>query len=133
MTPDERERMNSLSIRIQEERDQHQFERLLQELDEVIERKVRRFAGGGSIRARQRSTRPWKTLSGRVARIVPGQYRADAETVEISIPEAEDLYGEIRILNSFTDIDGQPVTLKHQAPVDITLEADAKDTVKKAR
>jgi hypothetical protein len=51
--------------------------------------------------------------------------------VEISIPDAEELFREIRIDNTFTDVNGQPVALKQGVPVEITFEADAMDTVKK--
>jgi hypothetical protein len=131
MTPDERERMNSLCIRIQEEKNHQRFEALLSELDGVIARKERRFAQGEGTHAWHRRTRPWKTVSGSVQKIGTSVYRNNAETVEITIPEAEDLYREIRIANTFTDVDGSPVALKQDARVDVTFEADSKDTVKK--
>jgi hypothetical protein len=44
MTPEERDRMNQLSLRIQEERDYEKFSGLLLELSELIDRKSsRRF------------------------------------------------------------------------------------------
>lgn len=129
MTAEERERMNSLCIRIQEEKDHQHFENLLQELDEVIARKQRRFPQGDGVLARRGRSRPWKMVSGVVQKIVTGAY--PNETVEITIPEAEDLFREIRIVNTFTDVDGQRVSLKHLARVDVTFEADTKDTVKK--
>jgi hypothetical protein len=76
-------------------------------------------------------TRPWKTLSGRVQKIVQRVYRNQQEHVEIAIQEAEDLFREIRIENSFTGVNGEIVALKQGASVDLTFEADAKDTVKK--
>lgn len=63
-------------------------------------------------------------------KIVKNVYRNDAETVEITIPEADDLFREIRIANTFTDLDGQPVKLKQGIRVEVTFEADQKDTVK---
>lgn len=43
MTPDEREQMNSLSLRIQEEKDYATFAALLRELNQLVGRKERRF------------------------------------------------------------------------------------------
>ena len=131
MTTAERERMNLLCIRIQEEKDHQRFEALLHELAEVIARKQRRFPQSDASAAWQRRTRPWKMLSGSVQKMVKSVYRNGAETVEIAIPEAEDLFRELRIENAFTDVDGQPVALKERAHVDITFEAEPKDTVKK--
>ena len=131
MTTAERERMNSLCLRIQEEKDHQSFEALLRELDEVIAHKQRRFPQGDGIVPWQGRTRPWKMLSGSVQKTVKSVYRNGAETVEIIIPKAEDLFRELRIENAFTDVDGQPVALKERAHVDITFEAEARDTVKK--
>jgi hypothetical protein len=44
--------------------------------------------------------------------------------------EAEELFREIRIENRFTDADGQPVALKDGARLNVTFEADAKDTIR---
>jgi hypothetical protein len=51
--------------------------------------------------------------------------------VEITISDADDLFREIRIPNLFTGLDGGSVGLKNGAAVDITLEADAQDAVKR--
>jgi hypothetical protein len=47
--------------------------------------------------------------------------------VEISILGADDLFREIRIENSFTDVDGQPVALRPGVQVEVTIEAEARD------
>ena len=49
--------------------------------------------------------------------------------VEIAIEAAEDLFREIRIENTLTDVDGNPVALKNGAEVDVTFEAEVSDTV----
>jgi len=131
MTPEERVRMNSLCVRIQDEKNPQHFAVLLQELDEVIARKQRRFPQNEGVLAFRRRSRPWKTVSGFVQKIISGGYRTGEETVEIRISEAEDLFREIRIENKFSDVDGQPVALKDNASVELTFEADAKDTIKR--
>ena len=130
MTPEERERMNLLSIQIQEEKDYHRFQILLRDLNDLVRRKERRFAQRGGPNLAQR-TRPWKTVSGRVEKIVKGVYLNHTDRAEITIPEAEDLFLEIRIENAFTDVDGQQVALKEGAQLDLTFEADSKDTIKR--
>jgi len=46
------------------------------------------------------------------------------------VPDAEPLYQEIRIENKLRDEEGNQVKLKPGAPVDVTIEAAAKDTEK---
>jgi hypothetical protein len=53
------------------------------------------------------------------------------EKAEIEVHEADDLYKEIRIENTLVNEDGEKVKLKLGAPVDVTVEADSKDTVLK--
>jgi hypothetical protein len=50
------------------------------------------------------------------------------EKAEISIDEADDLYREIRIENKLESEGGQPAKLKPGAQVEVTIEADEKDT-----
>jgi hypothetical protein len=57
--------------------------------------------------------------------IVPGQ----PEKAEIEIQGADDLYKEIRIENTLVNPEGEKVKLKPSAEVDVTIEADKKDTV----
>ena len=130
MTPQERERMNSLCIRIQEERNPRQFEVLLQQLNEVIRQKERRFPQYDGGMAKLERRRPWKAASGTVEKVLKSPYPNKSDTVQIAVTEADHLFREIRIENTFTDIDGQPVALKHGAHVDVIFEADAKDTVR---
>jgi hypothetical protein len=132
MTPQERERMNLLSVRIQEEKDPRRFESLLQELSTLIKQKELRFPHREDIPT-LRQQKASKTVSGVVQKIVKDVYANQAERVEILIPEAEELFREIRIVNIFTDDAGQTVALKQGVDVDVTFEADAKDTVKVGR
>ena len=53
------------------------------------------------------------------------------EKAEISITPADYLFREIRIENSMTSPTGDAVALKAGAKVDVTFEADPKDTVAK--
>src|SRR6266567_2926931 len=129
MTLEERQRMNSLSLRIQDEKDHCRFEVLLIELNEVLDRKQRRFADHHSDTSGSRAARPWRAVAGVVRKLLPPTYPTQLERVEISIPDADDLYREIRIANEFVGPDGGSVALKAGAHVHITFEADPKDTV----
>jgi hypothetical protein len=130
MTPEEREQMNLLAFRIQEEKNYDTFTTLLRELNQLAGRKARRLNQDVPIPDFQRS-RPWRTLRAVVQKIVKPVHPDLPERVEISIPGAEDLFREIRIENTLTDPDGQAVALKNGAQVDVTFETDATNTVKK--
>jgi hypothetical protein len=130
MTTEERERMNSLCVQIQEEKDYPRFEALMRELHDLVRRKERRFPQHNGEDAWQRN-RPWKTVPAVVQKIVKNVYAGQMEKIEISIPAADDLFREIRIENALTAVDGQPVALKSGARLDVTFEAEAKDTVRK--
>jgi hypothetical protein len=53
-------------------------------------------------------------------------------TAQISVKDGDDLYKEIRIENALQDEDGNEVALKDGAEVDVTVEADKKDTTPKS-
>ena len=53
------------------------------------------------------------------------------EKAEISVHDADDLYKEIRIENTLEDSKGHKVKLKPGAEVEVTVEADVKDTTPK--
>jgi hypothetical protein len=131
MNPEERRRMNSLSLRIQEERDYCRFEGLVEELNEVIGYKQQRFSHQRSDVSGWRPTRPWKALTGRVRKLLTPSYSTQPQRVEISIPDADDLFREIRIANSFNSPEGESVALREGARVHITIEADLSDTIPK--
>src|ERR1700733_2541489 len=110
MTPEERERMNSLCLGIQEEKDYNKFASMLHEMSELIARKEqRRFQQ--HPRVTWQKNKPWKTVPAVVNKLVKSGFADEPERVEISITGAENLFREIRIENKFTGIDGGPVAL----------------------
>jgi hypothetical protein len=68
------------------------------------------------------------TLPGTVEKIIPAIGDHVPEKAEIKIEGADDLYREVRIENEMIDTEGNPVKLKKGAEVDVTIEADKKDT-----
>lgn len=121
--------MNSLVIGIQQESDFDRFAAQAREIYDLIERKARRFGRPGA--GKQPSNRPSRTVPAVVKQILKPVYRDQAEKVEISITEADDLFREVRIVNMLKGADGKPVGLKQGARVDITFEAEINDTVAK--
>jgi hypothetical protein len=71
------------------------------------------------------------TVSGVVEKIITSPDPREPEQAEIVIENGEPLYREIRIENKLQNEAGEEVQLRPGAPVDVTVEADAKDTVKK--
>jgi hypothetical protein len=103
--------MNSLCRRIQEEKDYSTFAALLRELNDLVRRKERRFPQHDGNHAWSHD-RPWKTVPAVVQKIIKSVYPDQMEKIEISIPSADALFREVRIENSLSDVDGQPVELK---------------------
>jgi len=68
------------------------------------------------------------TLPGTVEKIIKPPHPSLPEKAQIAIDEAEHLYREIRIENALTDQNGEPVRLKEGALVEVTVQADPKDT-----
>ena len=127
MTSEERERMNSLSIGIQEETDYNKFAAMLHEMSELIARKEQRRFEHHPKLVWQRNT-PWKTVPALVTKIVKPAFEGQPAKVEISISQADDLFREVRIENNFTDSDGGPVALANGARLDVTFEAETRKT-----
>ena len=75
--------------------------------------------------------KPSVTLPGTVERIIKPSEPGQLEKAEIEIEGADDMYCEIRIENSLTGENGEPVRLKKGAEVDVTLEADREDVNRK--
>ena len=73
--------------------------------------------------------KPSATLPGVVEKIIQPPHQGMPEKAQISVEGADHLYREIRIDNSLTDENGDKVRLKPGAEVDVTVEADSKDTV----
>ena len=76
--------------------------------------------------------KPSTTLPGTVQKIIKPIDPQAEETAEIAIEGAEELYREIRVENTLKQGNGEEVALKEGAPVDVTIEAEEKDTTKKA-
>jgi hypothetical protein len=83
--------------------------------------------------APEEKDKPSTTLPGTVQKIIKPIDPDAEDTAEISIEKAEDLYREIRVENTLKDANGEKVGLKEGAPVDVTIEADKKDTTKKQK
>jgi hypothetical protein len=77
------------------------------------------------------SEKPSTTLPGTVQKIIKPVNPNMPEQAEIAVENAEELYREIRVQNSLVNEKGEEVGLKPGAPVEVTIEADAEDTVKK--
>jgi len=75
--------------------------------------------------------KPKTTKPGTVEKIIKSPFPQVPEKAEISIEGADHLYREIRIENTLEDEKGKRVRLKEGAQVEVTVEADPKDTVPK--
>lgn len=76
--------------------------------------------------------KPAVTVPGTVQKIIKPLIPGQPEKAEIAIEGADDLYKEIRIENKLTNSEGESVAMKRGAEVEVTVEAEPKDTVKKA-
>ena len=74
--------------------------------------------------------KPKVTLQGKVEKIIK-PFSNDTEKAQISVDGGDDLYREVRIENTLTGENGEEVRLKQDADVDVTVEADPKDTTPK--
>jgi hypothetical protein len=72
--------------------------------------------------------KPSTTLPGTVEKIIPSPDPSEPEKAQIAVEGADHLYREIRIENTLTDENGDEVSLKPGARVDVTVEADATET-----
>jgi hypothetical protein len=66
-----------------------------------------------------------------VEKIIKPPDPTEPEKAQIAVEGAEELYREVRIHNVLKDENGDEVALKAGAKVDVTIEADVKDTTKK--
>jgi hypothetical protein len=78
-----------------------------------------------------RSNKPKTKKPGTVKKIIKSPFPEEPQKAEIAIEDADDLYREIRVENTLENEMGKKVKLKQGAPVDVTIEADAKDTIPK--
>jgi predicted DNA-binding antitoxin AbrB/MazE fold protein len=75
------------------------------------------------------SEKPSITLPGTVEKVLRPVDPTEPEKAQITVEGADHLYREIRIENTLKDENGQKVNLKPGAQVDVTIEADPKETV----
>jgi predicted DNA-binding antitoxin AbrB/MazE fold protein len=73
--------------------------------------------------------KPSVTLPGTVEKVLRPVDPTEPEKAQITVEGADHLYREIRIENTLKDDKGQPVNLKPGAQVEVTIEADPKETV----
>jgi hypothetical protein len=76
-------------------------------------------------------TKPATRKPAKVKKIIASPHPEIPEKAEISIQDCDDLYRELRIDNSLTEGTGNEVKLKPGAEVEVTIEADKKDTTPK--
>jgi hypothetical protein len=81
--------------------------------------------------AEGKSEKPNTTLPGTVQKIIKPVHPKAPEQAEIVVENAEELYREIRVENTLVNEKGEEVGLKPGAPVEVIIEANEKDTVKK--
>ena len=75
--------------------------------------------------------KPKTKKPGNVRKIIKSPIPEEPEKAEIAVEGADHLYREIRVENTLEDEKGKKVKLKQGAQVDVTIEADAKDTTPK--
>lgn len=73
--------------------------------------------------------KPKTTKPGTVRKIVKSPFPGQPEKAEIEVHDADHLYREIRIENTLEDTHGKKVKLKPGASVEVTVEAEGKDTI----
>jgi len=66
---------------------------------------------------------------GSVRKVIKSIVPSEPEKAEIEVHGADDLYKELRIENRLEDENGKKVKLKKGVEVDVTIEADVKDTL----
>jgi len=81
----------------------------------------------------EKTEKPSTTLPGTVQKIIKPLHPKAPEKAEITVENAEELYREIRVDNTLLNENGEEVSLKPGAPVEVTIEANEKDTVKKEK
>lgn len=75
--------------------------------------------------------KPSTTLPGTVEQIIHSPLPSEPDKAEIALEGADDLYREIRIENTLVDEDGNEVSLREGAKVEVTIEAEPGHTVQK--
>ena len=75
--------------------------------------------------------KPSVTLPGTVEKIIPSSHPGEPEKAQIGVEGADDLYREIRVENTLQQQNGDQVSLKPGAQVDVTISADVESTTRK--
>jgi len=78
------------------------------------------------------SEKPSTTLPGTVEKIIKPLSPDDTEKAQIAVEGADHLYREIRIENTLTNENGDQVSLKPGAEVEVTVEAPPESTTPKS-
>ena len=68
------------------------------------------------------------TLSGTVQRIIVSQLPNKPDKAQINVAGSDPLHRELRIANSLTNKNGEDLRLKPGQTVEVTVEANTKDT-----
>jgi hypothetical protein len=89
--------------------------------------------GGEQMGSPEEKNKPSTTLPGTVQEIIKPIDPRQPEKAQIDIEGGEDLYREIRVDNVLKDEKGEEVAMRKGAAVDVTIEADKKDTTKKEK
>jgi hypothetical protein len=71
------------------------------------------------------------SLVGTVQKIIPPIMPGQPEKAEIAVHAADELYREIRVENTLKDSNGNEVSLKTGADVEVTIEAEPGSTTRK--
>jgi len=77
------------------------------------------------------SAKPSAILPGTVEKIIKSPFPSVPEKAQITVEGADHLYREIRIDNTLTNDNGEEVSLKPGAHVEVTVEAAADATTPK--
>ena len=78
------------------------------------------------------SEKPTTTLPATVEKIIKSPSPNEPEKAQLAVEGADHLYRELRIENTLVDENGNKVSLKAGAEVEVTIEAEPKATTPQA-
>jgi hypothetical protein len=78
------------------------------------------------------SDKPSTTLPATVEKIIKSPSPSEPEKAQIAVEGADHLYRELRVENTLIDENGEKVSLKQGAEVEVTIEAEQKSTIPQA-
>ncbi len=73
--------------------------------------------------------KPSSTLPGTVEKVIKSRFSNEPEKAQIALEGADHLYRELSIENVLTNENGDEVSLKPGAQVEVTVEANAEGTI----